>query len=330
MVKIAIVGAGGISTQHVPAISKFGNAKIIGIIDVNKENARKRAEQCGATAYDKLADCLDLVDMVFILTPPSTHRGIAVEAMRAGKHVVVEKPISSTIEDAEIMVEESKKNNVYLIPAFNMRFRTGFMRLKEFVQSGKIGTPVTYWCQRQGLRVDPNNKWSTDPMLMTGMTIQSLSHDIDTMRWIAGEALSVCAVIQESRPNLPGFDDNTNAIFRLENSVSANFQSSWSSHISFNTRGILGSKGTAYVGGNDLWNLDFFRWKTNDMEYEQTEFINDMHDIRSFAREDSYYINCVESGTKPNISGEDGLKALKISYGMLESNRTKTVVHLKY
>jgi len=330
MVKIAIVGAGGIAGQHVTAISRFDNAKIIGIIDVNKDSAQKRAAQCGAKVYDALADCLELVDMVYVLTPPSTHRQIAVEAMQAGKHVVVEKPISSTVEDAEIMVEESKRNNVHLIVAFNMRFRTGFMRLKAFVESGKIGTPVTYWCQRQGYRSDPQNKWSTDPMLMTGMTIQSLSHDVDSMRWIAGEALSVSAIVQESRPNLPGFDDNTNAIFNLQNGACANFQSSWSSHTTFNTRGMLGSEGTAYVGGNDLWNLDFFRWKTKDMAYEQTEYIHDLHDIRSFERESRYFIDCIEKGIAPSITGEDGLKALKISYAMLESSRNNTVVHLNY
>jgi len=330
MVKIAIVGAGGISAQHVKSISGFDNAEIVGIIDTNKENAQKRAALCSAKVYEKLSDCLDLVDLVYVLTPPSTHREIAVEAMRAGKHVVVEKPISSTIEDAEAMVAESKKNDVFLIVGFNMRFRTGFMRLHEFVKSGKIGTPITYWCQRQGYRSDPQNKWSTDPMLMTGMSIQSLSHDIDSMRWIAGEALTVSAIVQESRTNLPGFDDNTNAIFTLKNGASANFQSSWSSHATFNTRGMLGTEGTAYVGGNDLWNLDFFRWKTKDMEYEKTEYINDLHDIKSFERENRYFIDCVEKGVAPSVTGEDGLKALRISYAMLESSSSNKVVRLNY
>jgi len=330
MVKIALVGCGWIAGPHIESIITFDNAKIVGVIDKNKEQAEKRAAMCGAKVFDKLSDCLSLVDMVFVLTPPSSHREIAVEAMRAGKHVVVEKPISSSVEDAEIMVEEAKKNNVKLMLAFNMRFRTGFMKLHEFANSDKLGTPITYWCQRQGLRVDASNKWSTDPLLMTGMTIQSLSHDIDTMRWIAGEVLSTTAIVQESRPNLPGFDDNTNAIFNLESGACANFQSSWSSHVGFNTRGILGTNGTAYVGGSDLWTLDFFRFKTHDMEFEQVEWLYDKHDLHSFTREDRYFIDCVEKDLTPTITGEDGLKALKISYGMLQSHRTGNTVKLKY
>ena len=330
MVNVAIVGAGGISERHIKSIHGFKNAKIIGIIDINKEAAEKRATMCNAVAYEKLSDCLDKVDMVFTLTPPSVNRKLAVEAMQAGKHVVVEKPLSSTVEDAEIMVAEAKKNNVKLMTAFCCRFRTGFMKLKEFVMSWKIGTPTTYWCQRQGLRIDTNNKWSTDPLLMTGMSIQSLSHDIDMMRWIAGEVLDVSAIVQESRPELHGFDDNTNAIFRLASGASANFQSSWSSSASFNTRGILGTNGTAYVGGRSLWNLDYFTYKTRDMEFEVTELINDPHDIRSFTREDQYFIDCVEKDIEPTVTGVDGLKALKISYGILESNRTGKTVKLVY
>jgi predicted dehydrogenase len=150
------------------------------------------------------------------------------------------------------------------------------------------------------------------------------------MRWLAGEALDVSAIVQESRPNLPGFDDNTNAIFHLANGVSANFQSSWSSHTSFNTRGILGTKGTAFVGGKDLWNLDYFRYKTHDMEFEVTEYLHDLHDIRAFTREDKYFIDCVEKDIAPTVTGEDGLKALKISYGILESNRTGKTIKLIY
>ena len=330
MVNIAIVGAGWVSTNHIKSIMQFDDAKIIAVIDVNRENAERQAALCGAAALGKLSECLDRADMVWVLTPPSTHRAIAVEAIQAGKHVVVEKPITATVEDAEIMVAEARKHKVKLMSAFCCRFRTGFMRLKEFVESGKIGNPTTYWCQRHGLRVDPANKWSTDPMLMTGMSIQSLSHDIDMMRWIAGEVMDVNAIVQESRPKLPGFDDNCNAIFRLASGASANFQSSWSSHSSFNTRGMLGTRGTAYVGGNDLWGLDFFRYKTDDMEYEVTEFIHDPHDIRSFTREDRYFIDCVEKNIEPEVAGEDGLAALKISYGILESSRTGKTVKLTY
>lgn len=330
MVNIAIVGAGGISERHINSIKTFDNAHIVGIIDKNRENAERGANLCGAQVYEKLSDCLDQVDMVFVLTPPSTHAEIAIEAMNAGKHVVIEKPVAASIEDAQAMVDCAKANNVKMMVAFNMRFRQGFKKLKEFVDSGEAGEIITYWCQRQGMRKDPNNKWSTDPMLMTGMSIQSLSHDIDMMRWVAGEVVDVRAIVQETRKNLPGFDDNANAVFRMANGASANFAASWSSNLFMNTRGVIGTKGTAYIGGSSLWDLDTFHWQTADMEHECVEKINDIHDIRSFTAEDKYFIDCVDQDTPCSITGEDGLKALKISYGILQSSKTNETVKLEY
>lgn len=330
MVNVAIVGAGGISPRHILSIKTFENANIVGIIDKNKENARNRAELCGARVFDDLSDCLDLVDMVFVLTPPSTHAEIAIKAMNAGKHVVIEKPVAASVEDAQAMVDCAAKNHVKMMVAFNMRFRQGFRKLKEFVDSGKAGDIITYWCQRQGMRKDPNNKWSTDPLLMTGMSIQSLSHDIDMMRWIAGEVVDVRAIVQETRPNLPGFDDNANAVFRMASGASANFAASWSSNLFMNTRGVIGTKGTAYIGGASLWDLDTFHWQTADMEHECIEKIKDIHDIRSFTAEDKYFIDCVDHDTTSFITGEDGLKALKISYGILESSRKNETIKLVY
>ncbi len=327
MVKVALVGAGAIAERHINAFQKISNAKIAAVIDIDRKAAEQRAAMCDAKAYDTLADCLDIVDAVWVLTPPSFHKDISVEAMRAGKHVVVEKPISVTIEDAEIMIDEAKKNNVKLMVAFCNRFRDGYAKLQAFASSGKVGRPITYWCQRQGLLVKKN--WTVNPSLMTGMSIQSLSHDIDLMRWIAGEVLDVNAIVQESRPDLPGFDDNANAIFHLADGVSGNFQSSWSSSVSFNTRGILGTNGVAYVGGKDLWNLEFFTYKTKDMDYEITEHINDLHNNQNythFIRENQHFVDCVDKNMEPILTGEDGLKTLKISYGILESGKTgKTI-----
>jgi predicted dehydrogenase len=330
MVNIAIVGAGGISKAHVSAIRQIKNANIVGIVDINRDNALETAKTCNASAYEKLEECLDQVDMVFVLTPPSTHKDIALQAMRAGKHVVVEKPITASVEDAEIMVTAAEENKVKLMVGFNMRFRTGFKRLKEITESGKLGDTLTYWCQRMGMRVDPSNRWSTDPLLMTGMSIQSLSHDIDMMRWVAGEVNDVRAHVLESRPGLPGFDDNCNAVFTLANGGTAVFQASWSSHLEMNSRGVIGTKGTAYIRGASLWNIDSFHWKTADMEHEQIEILNDIHDVRSFLAEDTYFINCVEQNIQPTISGLDGLKALKVSYGLLASSRDNEIIRLAY
>lgn len=328
MVNVMIVGAGGISERHIEGLLSCKKAKIVGIVDIDAERTRKRAATCGCKVFSSVGEGLSEVDAVYVLTPPSTHRSIAVQAMEAGKDVFIEKPITASIEDAERICATAKRFDVKCMVGFNMRFRVGYGKLHDFVQSGKVGKLTTYWCQRHGLRVDPKNKWSTDPLLMTGMTIQSLSHDIDAMHWIAGGVDKVAAFVQESRPELPGFDDNCNAVFRLDNGATANFQSSWSSCTGFNSRGVLGTEGTAYISGPDLWNMDAFHWKTKDMPYECIERIDDIHDARSFIAEDDYFINCIENNTMPSVTCEDGLRALRVSYAMLESSRNDKVISL--
>ena len=328
MVRIAIVGAGGIANQHVEAIKAINDASIVAVVDVIKEKADHLATSCDATVYENMEECLPKVDVAYILTPPSFHKELAIKAVEAGKHVVVEKPIAIDIEDAESMVEAARKADVKIMIAFNMRFRKGFMRLKETIQSGKLGDVVNFWSQRLGIGVSPGINWRTTKGLLCGMSIESLSHDIDIIRWLLGEITDVRAKIFESNENLPGFDDNANIVFSLANGGIANIHASWSSHLSRNSRGIIGTKGTAMVEGNGLWNFTCFHLKTSDMENEIIEVINDNLDVKSYREESKHFIDCIKSNRQPTITGEDGLIALRISHAILTSHRENRIVSL--
>ena len=93
------------------------------------------------------------------------------------------------------MVQAAKQADVKLMVAFNNRFRKGFKRLKEMVNAGTLGKLVNMWSQRIGRGIPQGYNWRTDPQLMCGMSIESLSHDIDLIRWIAGEIVDVRANI---------------------------------------------------------------------------------------------------------------------------------------
>jgi len=326
MLNIAIIGAGGIAKSHVGSLQKIPNTKIVGIIDINRERAEAMAATHNAMVYDDPEDCLGEVDLVYVLTPPSSHKELVLKAINAGKHVVCEKPISSSLEDAEIMVQAARTAKVKLIIAFNMRFRKGFRRLKKIFASGELGNLVSFWSQRIGMGVGQGYNWRTDPKLMCGMSIESLSHDIDLIRWIAGDIIDVRANVFESRADLPGFDNNANVVFSLANGSTAIIHASWSSHLGMNSRGIIGTKGTAFVEGPGLWDLKNFHWKTQDMEGEMIEVINDAFDSCSYLEENQHFIDCIVNDLQPTITGEDGLAALRVSQAILESYHKKVVV----
>lgn len=335
MVKVALVGAGGIARAHAKCLRENPDAEIVAVVDTNGKAAEEMAAVfCpprgraggGTGAFERLSDCLGEVDLVYVLTPPSFHGEIAVEALSRGRHVVCEKPISVSLEDAEAMVRAAAEAGVKLMMAFNQRFRRGFRRLKEVVGSGSLGEVVSFWSQRIGMGIPRGYNWRTDPKLLCGMSVESLSHDIDIVRWIAGEIADVRANVVESRADFPGFDDNANVVMTLAGGGTALIHASWSSHIGRNSRGVIGTKGAACLEGPGLWTLETFRWKTEEMEDEAVEVLNDAD--FAYAEENDHFIDCVLNDREPSVTGADGLAALRVSRAILESHREKVVVSL--
>jgi myo-inositol 2-dehydrogenase/D-chiro-inositol 1-dehydrogenase len=227
------------------------------------------------------------------------------------------------------MVEAAEDAGVKLMVAFHNRFREGFKKLHETVVSGTLGTPIQFWSQRLGIGVGPGPNWRTTPGLLCGMTVESLSHDIDLLRWIVGEVVDVRANVFASRPDLSGFDDHASAVLSLENGSTAIIHASWASHLGMNSRGVVGSKGTAMVAGSGLWNLNRFHLKTEEMAHEQIEVLDDTVDVRPYREESRHFIDCVIRDRPPAITGEDGLAALRISHALLRSSREGRVVPLR-
>ena len=328
-VDIVIVGAGGISRTHSGALMRIPGANIVGVVDPNEERAEALARAAGASTYKNLEDCVDRADVVYILTPPSTHRELALTAISAGKHVVCEKPISISLDDAEAMVQAAKQADVKLMIAFNNRFRKGFNRLRKMANTGTLGKIVNTWSQRIGPGIPQGYNWRTDPQLMCGMSIESLSHDIDLIRWIAGEIVDVRANIVASNPDLKGFDDNAHVVLTLSNGGTSVIHASWSSHLGMNARGVIGTLGTAVVDGPGLWDGRHFRWKTCEMADEHIEVINDSYATSDcYEMENRHFLDCVANDLPPAITGADGLAALKVSHAILDSHHKKAVISL--
>ena len=146
--------------------------------------------------------------------------------------------------------------------------------------------------------------WRTDPQLMCGMSIESLSHDIDLIRWIAGEIVDVRANIVVSNPDLEGFDDNAHVVMTLSNGGTAVIHASWSSHLGMNARGVIGTLGTAVVDGPGLWAGKHFRWKTCEMEHEHIEVIDDSYATSDcYEMESRHFIDCIANDLPPAITG---------------------------
>ncbi|MEM9884074.1 MAG: Gfo/Idh/MocA family oxidoreductase, partial [Planctomycetota bacterium] len=259
-IRVAVVGAGGIADRHGRALSENPRASIAAVVDPDADNRERFAAAWGGRPTESLAACLDLVDAVYLLTPPSVRPPLALQVLDAGKHLLCEKPLASTEQEAKAILDAAEASPVVSMMGLNMRYRTGFERLQRTVADGTIGRPYHFWRQRFGEGPGAHGKitddnWRTDPAFVCGMTVESFSHDADMLRYVMNDEIAtVSAVVYGRVPALPKFDNNAHALFTTRGGASAVITASWSSRIGFNSCGVLGENGTAFLSGSALGN----------------------------------------------------------------------------
>ena len=237
-----------------------------------------------------------------------------------------EKPLAITVEDGAAIVEAAENQGVDGVVSTE--------RYRDRHRFNQRSAGCTTSGSADGYRPGRGGRGRTDPATLCGMTVESLSHDIDLMRWImADEVASVAAVTFSTATDLDGFDNNSHVLLRLSSGASAMINASWSSRIGCNSRGVLGLRGTTFVSGtalgnNGIWCSREFHRKTDDDEFEVVEMLQDDLDDRSYRRQTDDFIEAIMTGRKPLVSVSDGYQALRISHAILESARTGETVEL--
>lgn len=335
--KTVIVGAGAIAYAHARACKNL-DIEILGVFDIRLESAEKLANQYGAAALNTMETYEKAVqdaDMVHLCTPPSLRLEYAEIAMKAGCHVITEKPMAIAVEDAQKMVDMAKRYGVQIMVDYNHRFRVGFQKLLDVVRSGQIGDVVDVFVYRAGMlggnAGTKNDTWRRKPGMVCGMSIESLSHDIDMMIQLAGAVKDVKADIRGTFADVPEFDNNVHASFNMQSGAMGLIHASWSSSIKGSTRGVIGTKGTVYLEGDDLFDFSRLRIKTVDMDCEQVWKLNDTYELEtcpSYTNATRHFLDVMQGKAENTVSGDYALHTLKISHAMLNSNKSQQRIAL--
>jgi predicted dehydrogenase len=329
MHKTVIIGAGEISNSHAKALHELGIG-IAGVIDLNPVRAQELADQYCSKVIQSLDEVLGEVDMVHIFTPPAHRVEYVRQAAAAGKHLFVEKPIALSIADAKEIITLASANRVKLMIGFNHRFRSGYRMLQEAVQDGRLGDVVGVFSHRLGAGVGIgctplNTVWRSG----CGMSIESVSHDIDMLLHLVDGVESVSANTYGTVPDCLTFDNNANVTFRLKNGGTGLIHASWSSYLGYSSRGVIGTKGAAMITGDNLFDFMNFNIKTEDMPYRQIYNVDDRFlspSQQCYVTINRHFTECIEQDLPPLASGDDGLRALTFSQAILESDRTGRAV----
>jgi len=186
---IGLIGTGGISQVHLPAWIELGVAVTVYSLD----GAAEAAERYGVTVANSLEELLDACDIVDICTPTPTHRFYAEAALRAGKHVICEKPIALTRADAEAIAALALSVDRRVFPAHVVRYFPEYARAKAAVEAGDIGRLAV--CRFTRIGEFPSwAGWFGDDAQSGGIVMDQMIHDLDIARWMSGEVTEVYAV----------------------------------------------------------------------------------------------------------------------------------------
>ena len=321
--KVLVIGAGGIAFQHLNALKELGE-EIYGIYDLDLSRARNLASRYGTQAVEDAEQAIAQADCVFLLTPPSTRFGYMKMIRGKCKNVFCEKPMAITVEDALAMEQIAQEEDMTCMIGFTQRFRSGYQRLKELLDNGTLGEIV----QANVVRIGPGpgsngnlaESWRTDRKYVCGMAIESLSHDIDFLQSLAGPICGVNGAVKGTVASLPEFDNNANAVLAFESGAIGSITCSWSSALAYTMKGIIGTKGTAYLRGDDIWDNTELVVKTFDGE-KRVEKLDDIFNAgEGYLNEDRYFMECIREGKKPVCGLETGRRVLEISHRILDTS----------
>ncbi len=218
--KWGIIGCGDVTeVKSGPAFNKVEHAELTAVMRRDFEKAKDYAKRHKVEHVYQTAEELinsPHVDAVYIATPPSSHAEYAIMAMKAGKPVYVEKPMATTYEECVKMNEASQKYNIPLFVAYYRRTLPGFLKVKELLEEGVIGTPLSVQIRltRPALESEKKASWRVDKNIAGGGIFYDLaSHQFDYLDFIFGPIAKVS-----------GFSTNNNSWYTVEDTVTATFQ----------------------------------------------------------------------------------------------------------
>ncbi|GGE25689.1 oxidoreductase [Pullulanibacillus camelliae] len=234
MLNVAIIGVGAISTSHIKAYQTFAEkCNIVALCDRYPEKAQAKAEEEQLKVdvysdYQKVFERKD-IDMISICTPPYTHAELAVAALNAGKHVLVEKPMASSLAECDDMIAAAEKSGKILSVVSQNRFRTPMMRLKHVLETEKMGPIVHtqvdsfWWRGHSYYDLWWRGTWEKEG---GGCTLNHAVHHIDIFRWMNGMPSEVTAVTSNTSHDNAEVEDVSIAICRYDNGGLAQITSS--------------------------------------------------------------------------------------------------------
>ncbi len=328
MIRVAVAGCGVMGRNHLRVLSDLGEAELVAVTDQDSNAVAAASQKYGIAGFHSWREMLDRerLDALVVAMPTRIHCEVGVAALERGLHVLVEKPISYTVEEGRMLVEAARRANRLLAVGHIERFNPAVRELKRRVAAGEIGRMFQINARRQG----PFPARIRD----VGVVIDLATHDLDVMSDIVRSPVDRVYAETEQRIHTE-HEDMVNALLRFENGAVGVLQVNWLTPAKIRELTVLGERGMFLV---------------NYLTQELTFFKNADVDARSGARDDlqsvsegevvnfpvtqaeplklevESFLQSIQLGRPVEVDGEAGLRALQLALAIATSAREARVL----
>ncbi len=334
-VRYGVIGAGTHGENHIKCVAAAPSASLIAIADTDGARAQQMAARYGSprtvTDYRDLL-AIDEIDAVSIALPDHLHRAACEDAFAAGKHVLVEKPMATSVEDAESILRAQRQSGKKLMVNLSNRWMHSFAQTKEALDSGNLGAPLYVYARLNNTLYVPTKmlSWAEN----TSLPFWLISHRLDIARWyFSSEVTRVSAVSRSIKLKSMGIDtpDFYQATVEFENGCVGNFESCW---IMPESMPYLVDSKFELVCTEGYVNIDptlpTFVYADGSTQTNRGTLYGDVfgQPVGFVSESIKHFIASVRDDREPLVTGEDGLNLTRALVAMVESARSGEPVDL--
>lgn len=370
-VKVGVIGCGTVAQRgHLPWYWENPKAEIVAVCSDVEEEVKRAVRRWDAKYwfldYRKLL-AMEEIDAISICTPVWLHKEIAVEAAKAGKHILCEKPMARTVEECDEMIEAAKRFKVDLMVGFTKRFNPGFQKIREMIHEGLIGK-VYHLDIHWNLYFPPGSRpakiFCEEERVGGGVLLDNCCHYIDTFRWfLDSEVHTVYAEISKVVPDRI-YEDQALLLLRFKNDATSILdmglnrvewveKSAWDKaptySMEFSELGfVYGTEGTIYFEAPPFESVEAVRIRLYLLKGKNCEF-GGWHEIEipvvrqpggplssgqvlsySFKRQIDHFIDCISTHRTMSVGGNDGRITAQVMEAAQESFKTGKRISLHW
>ena len=314
MIRYAVVGAGWISQEaFIPGVAQSGNSRIEAIVTGDLAKAKKLADFHGIPQVVPYADydallASDSIDAVYIALPNSLHADFAIRAARAGKHIMVEKPLAVSIAESEAMIAAARDAGVFLMTAYRLHNEPGTVALLEKIRTGVIGKPLFFQSLFAFQMAPGNHRLKAEHW---GGALQDIGvYCVNAARHVFGEEPIEATATKHQPMDDPRFAEveaSIAATLRFPSGGIAQIIASFGA-ADTNSYRVIGADGEVELDPGYLFQVATHMRVRKDGKVEDFPFPQ----VDQFGGQVAYFSDCIKNGTPPEADGEEGLCDMRV------------------